>query len=428
MRCFGPRQRLDLSDSQGRPARWTVILGNNGVGKTTLLRALAAAVLVPNAVPDAHLAPLALEEGRLFRRLLRRTQAPVELSARLALCDHITSPAPAMVEMRQSIDPGGAGEFDLTKELTAFAGMACFAYGAARRIGRKGGGDQEQEANLLDSVRTLIDEESDLGDPEEWLLGLDYAAVRADSSALRQRSARYREEVHRLLIDLLPDISDLRFASKQEGQKSFKPQVEVKTPYGWVRLSRLSWGYRTLVSWLVDLLHRLSETYPKSKNPLAEPAVVLIDEIDLHLHPKWQRTIIQYLTDRLPNTQFIVTAHSPLVVQSAPKANLVVLRQREGADHVEIDNDSTSVRGWRVDQILTSDLYGLSSARAPDIEALLDEQRRLVTKARRTSAERTRLEKITAELASLPTAERPEDQAALDLIREVAAAVRSKRS
>ena len=112
---------------------------------------------------------------------------------------------------------------------------------------------------------------------------------------------------------------------------------------------------------MVDLAARMFETYPDSKDPLAEPAVALIDEIDLHLHPKWQRDLLGHLTKRFHKTQFIVSARtSPLVVQAAPDANIAVLR-REG-NHVVIDQDAGSVRGWRVDQILTSDLFGLPSA------------------------------------------------------------------
>ena len=64
-----------------------------------------------------------------------------------------------------------------------------------------------------------------------------------------------------------------------------------------------------------------------------------------------------FLTDRFPNTQFIATAHSPLVAQAAADANLAVLH-REG-DHVVIDNEVDNIRNWRIDQILTSDLFGL---------------------------------------------------------------------
>jgi predicted ATP-binding protein involved in virulence len=86
---------------------------------------------------------------------------------------------------------------------------------------------------------------------------------------------------------------------------------------------------------------------------------VLVDEIDLHLHPEWQRKIIAHLTKYFPNTQFIVTAHSPLVVQSAEKINLVLLKHEKGSDHVNIVQPKIpSYQGWSLEEILT-ELMGL---------------------------------------------------------------------
>ncbi|MFN8511351.1 MAG: hypothetical protein U0841_01890 [Chloroflexia bacterium] len=61
------------------------------------------------------------------------------------------------------------------------------------------------------------------------------------------------------------------------------PRVEAETPYGRVRLHNLSLGYRSFIAWILDFVSRMFERYPTSANPLAEPAVVLIDEIDLHI-------------------------------------------------------------------------------------------------------------------------------------------------
>src|SRR5206468_2266596 len=139
-------------------------------------------------------------------------------------------------------------------------------------------------------------------------------------------------------------------------------------------------GYRTLIAWMVDFASRLVERYPDSANPLAAPAVALVDEIDLHLHPLWQRQLMRYLTECFSNTQFIVTAHSPLIVQAAAEdANIALLRRED--DHVVIDNDVERIRGWRIDQLLTSDLFGLPSARPPQFDALLERHKELMTKS-----------------------------------------------
>jgi predicted ATP-binding protein involved in virulence len=107
-----------------------------------------------------------------------------------------------------------------------------------------------------------------------------------------------------------------------------------------------------------------------------KPRLYLVDEIDLHLHPKWQRKLIVDLTKHFPNTQFIATAHSPLVVQAAENANIALLKRN--GDHVEIINNPEEIRGWRIDQILTSDLFGLESAWSPQVEAIFNRKEELL--------------------------------------------------
>jgi predicted ATP-binding protein involved in virulence len=167
-----------------------------------------------------------------------------------------------------------------------------------------------------------------------------------------------------------------------------------------VPLRQLGHGYQTLIAWMVDLASRMVERYPDSVNPLAEPAIVLVDEIDLHLHPTWQRKLIPMLTERFPNTQFIATAHSPLVVQAAGDANLAVLR-REG-DQVVIDNEVEAIRGWRIDQIYTSELFGVPSARPPEFDEPIKRRKQLLLKAKRSTVEEKELERLTKEVMGMP--------------------------
>jgi predicted ATP-binding protein involved in virulence len=175
-----------------------------------------------------------------------------------------------------------------------------------------------------------------------------------------------------------------------------------------------------MIAWVVDLAARMFARYPDSDNPLSEPAVVLVDEIDLHLHPKWQRDIFRYLSERFPNTQFIVTAHSPLIVQAAPEdANIVVLR-KEG-DTVVIDQEVENVRKWRIDQILTSDLFGLDSTRSPEVTGQMQERVELLSKTSLSPEEHDRLKVLNELAASLPTADTPTDIEAMEIIRKAAA-------
>ena len=99
--------------------------------------------------------------------------------------------------------------------------------------------------------------------------------------------------------------------------------------------------------------------YPEADDPLKQPAIVLIDELDLHLHPRWQRQIRSHISDAFPEVQFIATAHSPLLAQSYLDTNLAVIRQEHGQGLIE--NDPKVVRTWRLDEVVTSILYEVDS-------------------------------------------------------------------
>ncbi len=294
----------------------------------------------------------------------------------------------------------------------------CVGYGASRRIG----------AGSLDVAKdnpfaSLFDDDAPLRNAEEWLILADYAANKESSAAKKIRAEAELSRVKEALIALLPDVQDIRVELNM--RPGGVPRVEAKTHDGWIALRDLSLGYRATMAWMIDLAARMFETYPDSKNPLAEPAVVLVDEIDLHLHPKWQRELLAHLSARFPQTQFIAAAHSPLVVQAAPDANIAVLR-RQG-DHVIIDQDVQSVRGWRVDQILTSELFDLPSARDPAQDELRLRREAILGKARLTKADKAELAKIEAELVDAPSGETPQQIEAMNIILRAASHLEKAR-
>ena len=418
--CFKDRQVLDLSDGNGNPAQWTVILGDNGVGKTTLLRCLAAletgtfedakgvkAVFPSLVVPSvsniywAELSTLADENARISAKF----SCIAALSSLKKLLSSHTQKHPEQYAF-EDIQVFVGSHYSVSNK--ALEGLVCYGYGASRRMGDtflSEGLNSENSASLFSDKVSLIN-------AEEWLLQTDYAA-RSVSKQMHNQFALQLNQVMEILKRILPDIEDLRIITEENSY----PRAEFLTPYGWVRLSSLGLGYRTSIAWMVDLAVRLFRRYPDSKDPLAEPAIVLVDEIDLHLHPKWQRNIMSFLTERFPNTQFIVTAHSPLVVQAAKDANIVLLR-REG-DRVVIDNDPEIVENWRVDQVLTS-VFELPTARPASLEPLLTRRQEILSRARLSKADEAELQQLETQIGSLPTAETPDDIKAMDIIRRAA--------
>ena len=414
VRSFGSPQTLDLSDGRGRPTQWTILLGDNGSGKTTLLQSLAA--IVPRESPlRSGLADQTSQKSYLpdiftsffeekYRTFLRVGSDKFKISADLGygakLDDKEASFRPFPISVQ--ID-------DLSE--TEFYPAPCekflvYGYGATRRIGLT----TLSEARDSDPLATLFDENCSLLNAEEWLLQADYAAEKSKDPKAEERLARIKD----ILVRLLPDVTELRI--KPSGTQT--PFVEAHTPYGWVIMRALSSGYRSVVAWMVDLASRMFDRYPNSANPLAEPAVVLVDQIDAFLHPKWQRQLVQNLTAIFCNTQFVVTAHSPLIVQAATEAKIVLLR-REG-DHVIIDNRAESVRGWRLDQIVASDLFENIGTRDPKTEELLEQRKSILIKPRLSAEDKSALLTIEEQIGSLPFGESVEQAKAVEIIERAA--------
>jgi predicted ATP-binding protein involved in virulence len=425
--CFKDKQVLDLTDKNGNPAQWTVVLGDNGVGKTTLLRCLAGmestkVLYFPDrdaekpeeiAFPRLH-SPQFVEAWPAFWRQIMGSTVSVyvrtEVTYGANLCSY-TSVTDSEDSHRAKIQYSGLrSNSHLAPSWKQVEGLTCYGYGAIRNLG----GVSLDESLPVKTSLTLFEEDSFLINAQEWLLQTDYAS-RTASGEIQARLKREFIQIVEILKRILPDVSDIRIVTVDENNP--RPRAEFHTPYGWVHIDSLGLGYRTAIAWMVDLAVRLFRRYPHSPNPLAEPAIVLVDEIDLHLHPRWQRTIMDFLTERFPNTQFIVTAHSPLVVQAAQNANIVLLR-REG-DRVVIDNDPEIIKNWRVDQVLTS-VFELPSSRPPHIEPLLKRHEEILAKAHLTQKDEAELEKLAAQIGPLPTADTPEDIEAMDIIRQAA--------
>ena len=141
----------------------------------------------------------------------------------------------------------------------------------------------------------------------------------------------------------------------------------------------------------------MAEANPEMEDPLLSNGIVLIDEIDLHLHPKWQRTIVGRLTETFPNIQFIVSTHSPIIISGAlDNAEMIILSGEQvnevsGSEYITYD----------ISQLLLSDLFGLDSSRATRWTSTIEEQQRLLQKTNRTAEEDSRLDEINRELSVL---------------------------
>ena len=114
-----------------------------------------------------------------------------------------------------------------------------------------------------------------------------------------------------LIIEPTTDIREYRLVLKKENTE--------------VEVDQLSSGEKSVLILVADIARRLCLLNPSSENPLHGQGIVLIDEIDLHLHPKWQRAIIEKLQNIFPNVQWVMTTHSPFVLQDVSKDSVLIL-------------------------------------------------------------------------------------------------------
>ena len=452
VRAFGESQELKLADADGRPARWTLIVGDNGVGKTTLLQCLARMRPRFNPPPDE---PGEHEPGASARRPIEPELAAEEDNGVLAALARAGSEAPARLEADLSVGvhPGDHGG-DLSRRLSTLLSIEranggitgvpasgrvadvraegeaadedvehgveeplVLGYGAGRRPTPGGGADA-----ATGPIDSLFRVEAGLHDAESLLYRLDYSTFKNDPEAARQL-----DSLKNLIAAMLPDVGDpgdIEILGPPPSDPSRPGGVLVRTPYGRVPLDQVSLGYRTMFAWTVDIGWRLIEHYPDSRNPLDEPAIVLVDEIDLHLHPRWQREVRKTLARHFPGVQFIATAHSPLMAQSSLDANVAVVRR--AGDHAEIVNDPMVIKEWRLDQLITSDLFGLDSARSPAVAAMQERRAALLGKPELTPAERDELDRLNEKALAMPTEESHEDDEAMEIIRRAADQLRSR--
>lgn len=175
-----------------------------------------------------------------------------------------------------------------------------------------------------------------------------------------------------------------------------------------LELTELSDGYQAIRAIVLDLMLRYAYLFFEG-DPLAGNALVGIDEIDLHLHPKWQRTVLPLLADLFPGTQFIIKTHSPIVVQAAIDRGFTVVRlvESDGAvtAHALSNRLATALRGAEVGSVLFEEhLFGLESRFSVEysaIEPRVDELQAKVSSGEAHEAEYRELKKGLGTLEEL---------------------------
>ncbi|MCI0553167.1 MAG: AAA family ATPase, partial [Anaerolineae bacterium] len=135
-----------------------------------------------------------------------------------------------------------------------------------------------------------------------------------DLKAVRTALALSLDNVSRVFFDNNPPSLKVEFTGSNGN-----PRV--------LELEQLSDGYRNLLAVILDFARRLAQAHPNWDKPLEAPGILLIDEVELHLHPQWQQKIIPNLHRVFPNTQLIVATHSPQVLTTVEREKISIIKE-----------------------------------------------------------------------------------------------------
>lgn len=416
---------LSFSNADGSPRMWTVLVGENGTGKTSILQAIALAAAGPLQVNR-----LATNVETLRDR--RTATATMAIDARFVLDPRLSDlrdypglpddvrPADGVpLVSRLELPPGrksliGAAYYDIADttqqpspldEARSTDASLWFvaAYGIHRSLPRDATSQPPLSHPSIDRLEPLF------GSVD--LIGTAFANIlrspKGTMFANVLRDTLFGEQ------GLLPLLVDLEMRGRGGAADAVALQERhrfiQRTPRGPLKLaaSWLSHGYQSTIAWIADLVGQiLWESRSEDGLPSKEmEGLVLIDEIDLYLHPAWQRTLIRALKATFPRLQFVVSTHSPLtLVGLRPDVDEIV---RLGFDPASGDVTAIDLKHGQPHEpdprLMTgTELYrgffGIDRFYPGDLGDLLRDHRFLAANPSRTADEEDQLDVIEAKL------------------------------
>lgn len=368
------RGAVDLPLTLNR--RLSVFVGVNGAGKSTVLDALALALSwAANRIRHAGTSGRPIDEAEITNK---KSSATIDIACEIEL---------GRVEWRLSKSRAGHS----AEEKSSFNQLSEYAKTLQNRIAEAGERFDLPLFAYYPVNRAVLDIPLRIREKHRFSLLSAYddaltagANFRTFFEWFRERedleneNRKYRDElikpegfsfpdrqletVRRALASFLPEFSNLTVRRNPL-------RMEVEKNGQRLTVNQLSDGEKCMIALIGDLARRFSIANPTLDNPLAGVGIVMIDEIDLHLHPKWQRLVVPKLLEVFPNCQFIVSTHSPHVITHVQPDSVYLLEQTPQGIRAEQPRESF---GKNVDRVL-EDLMGLATTRPDEVESGLRE-------------------------------------------------------
>ncbi len=284
---------------------WHVLIGDNGSGKSSVLKGIVMSMI---PVTNVHYNKLQRKQGEesLFRLVMYKYQEEfasfmIHNDGRLVMGTPFDTNKKELVLEKSKVK------------------VFIVGFGPFRRFNQKENGNSDSP--IIENFRSLFDDNANLTESLSWLQNLDYQRLEGNQQA---------GKILDYLRDLMNqgDLLQNGITLKTINSKGVFFQDEQDNE---INIKEMSDGYQSILSLTFELIRQLIKTFDpdevfknfaKREYSIASEGIVLIDEIDAHLHPTWQVRIGQWFTKYFPNIQFIVTTHSPLVCRACENGTI----------------------------------------------------------------------------------------------------------
>lgn len=391
-------KKLNFSLDRGKDSYpgWTVFTGDNGSGKSTLLKAIAVGLVGKETArslqpsfhhwirEEAHRGAIELDLLRLSQDdsfVSKGATAVQSFPARVLFTNGSKEPT------IENVIPKGKPKTYQTPERSIWShaqgGWFSCGYGPFRRVfGASPDAMRQMVAPSTERFVTMFQEAASLGEVDQWLRDLHHKSL--------EKKEEETQKLEILLRILRDELMPNHITIDRVDSDGLWLRDRTGLTLAW---SEMSDGYRSALALLADILRHLMKAYgvdglveqdEEGRTVVKRSGVVLIDEIDAHLHPEWQREIGFWLKRHFPKIQFLVTTHSPIICQAADENGLFHL-PGPGSDRKP--RALTKEEYWKViasrpDTILRTPAFGMENTRSPRAVAARSEYSKLMAKKR----------------------------------------------
>lgn len=393
---------LDFKRPDGSYAGWNTIVGGNSSGKTTFLRALALVLAGPESA--FRLTPnmsgwltkgaktgrvvAALNRDNAFDTISRKGKFPdahIPIGLRWVANSEDVPPSLKAYEERSRSGQGGysripaiRGPWDPKQKGWFLAG-----YGPMRRLTGSAPDAMRFAAGGGPASRliSLFREDVALSESEEWLKHIQFQRL------------EHNPHAKKLVTQVVQFLNDGLLPNGFVIEEIKSEHVYIRTGNGpTLPMRDISDGYRSIYALILDIIHSFGEVYgmddlfdenAAGKRIINKPGIILIDEVEAHLHPKWQRIICSWFKERFPKVQFFVTTHSPLVVQASDPGGIFVLPMPGESDRKTRrldDHEYKRIVLGRAEKVLLGEAFNLHDTRGQWAVNQIDKWKMLTAK------------------------------------------------